>query len=83
MSRDILKTARLIKGLTALRLGELADVREEKVYQVERGRYLPTTDEAVRWAKVLDIEPEVAFPEMSNRLAGDSSAQTSGGDRDA
>ena len=64
MKREHLKTARRQLGLTALELGDRAGVTEEKVFQVERGRYRPTREEAIRWADVLSIPRETAFPEM-------------------
>ena len=64
MRREHLKVARLALGLTALELGEKAAVSEEKVYQVERGRYRHTLDESVRWAKALGMSPSQAFPEL-------------------
>lgn len=64
MRRDYLKTARLALGLTALDLGEQTAIKEEKIFQVERGRYLPTRDEATRWAAALGMRPGVAFPEL-------------------
>ena len=62
MKRDHLKTARRAMGLTALQLGEHAGIKEQKVFAVERGRYLPTRDEATRWAGVLGMAPAKAFP---------------------
>jgi len=67
MRRENLKLARVAAGLTALELGEQAGVREEKVYQVERGRYQPTKEEASRWAAVLQMKPEEAFPEIFSK----------------
>jgi len=69
MRRAHLKVARLSLGLTALDLGERAAIHEEKVFQVERGRYLPTCDEAQRWATVLAMAPEQAFPELFGACA--------------
>ncbi len=66
--REHLKSLRKAKGYTAQKLGELCGIKEEKVYQVERGRYKPTEDEAVRWAKVLGVEEAVAFPQMFDSL---------------
>jgi len=67
MRREHLRLARLAAGLTALELGERAGIREEKVFQVERGRYLPTHDEASRWATALRMTPAEAFPELFGR----------------
>jgi len=64
MKREHLKAARRLLGLTALELGDRAGVTEEKVFQVERGRYRPTREEAIRWADALSMPREVAFPEM-------------------
>jgi transcriptional regulator with XRE-family HTH domain len=70
MKRDHLKAARLARRLTAVALGERATVKEEKVYQVERGRYLPTRPEAERWAAVLGMTPAAAFPEIFTGTEG-------------
>jgi len=70
MRRSHLKIARLSLGLTALALGERAAIHEEKVFQVERGRYLPTRDEAIRWAAALGMRPTKAFPEFFAAGAG-------------
>ena len=69
MRRAHLKIARLSLGLTALDLGERAAIQEEKVFQVERGRYLPTREEAKRWAAVLNMAPGQAFPELFGACA--------------
>jgi len=72
MKRQHLKAARMARGLTALALGELANVREEKIYAVERGRYLPTSAEATRWAESLGMPLNEAFPELFDTVLGDS-----------
>jgi len=64
MRREHLKEARRALGLSALALGERAGIKEEKIFQVERGRYLPTQAEARSWADALDMPAVVAFPEL-------------------
>ena len=56
--------ARRMRGMTALGLAEQAGLKEEKIYQVERGRVRPTADEARRWAKALGVEVKEIFPEL-------------------
>ena len=64
MRRTRLKQARLAQGLTAIALSELTGIREEKVFAVERGRYMARREEAVTWAAALHMKPEEAFPEL-------------------
>ena len=70
MRREHLTRARRALGLTALDLGERSGIGEEKVYAVERGRYRPTREEAVRWAAALGVPVESAFPEIVNATTG-------------
>ena len=70
MRREHLKTARATLGLTALDLGERAAIKEEKIFAVERGRYMPTRFEASRWASVLGMPPAQAFPEIFGDTQG-------------
>lgn len=55
---------RRMLGLTAIGLAEKAALQEEKIYQVERGRYNPTADEARRWAKALGVKVKDIFPDL-------------------
>jgi DNA-binding XRE family transcriptional regulator len=64
MQREHLKEARKTKGLTAIALSAATGIKEEKIYQVERGRYRPKRGEALTWAAVLGLRPGVAFPEL-------------------
>ncbi len=64
MRRMHLKTARLAAGLSAIELGENIGISEQRIFDIERGRYLPKPAEAHKWAGVLCINPEFAFPEM-------------------
>ncbi len=64
MQRRHLKAARLAAGLPAVALGELVGITEQRVYDIERGRYRPRVDEARTWADSLGMPPSVAFPEM-------------------
>ena len=59
-----LKTARLASGLTALKLAELAGSNEMRIYSIERGRFKPRVDEALRIAEVLHCTPAELFPDM-------------------
>ena len=69
-TREHLRNARRAAGLTALALGELCGVREQKVYMVERGRYSPTRAEAERWSAALGMTPREAFPEIFGDTKG-------------
>ena len=64
MRRDHVRKARRQLGLSALALSELTGIGEDKIFQVERGRYLPTRAEAEAWASVLRQDPEALFPEL-------------------
>jgi DNA-binding XRE family transcriptional regulator len=64
MIREHLKEARKALGLTALSLSSSTGIKEEKIYQVERGRYAPSRKEAATWAAALGMRPAVAFPEL-------------------
>jgi transcriptional regulator with XRE-family HTH domain len=69
MIREHLKDARRARHLTALALAEITGIKEEKVYQVERGRYAPSREDAIVWALTLGMTPAAAFPEI---FAGES-----------
>lgn len=68
--RDHLRNARLASGLTALDLAEAAGLREHTVYSVERGRCCCSAAEGMRWAQVLGVRFEEAFPELCSDHAG-------------
>jgi DNA-binding XRE family transcriptional regulator len=59
-----LKTARRQRGMTAFELAQMIGTTENRVYGIERGRYSPDTDLALRWAASLDLNPGEAFPEI-------------------
>ena len=63
-ARPHIKAARLAMGRTAFEQAQTIDTTENKVYGVERGRYKPDTDLALRWAASLGMNPEQAFPEI-------------------
>lgn len=65
LRREIARNRRRALGLTALGLAEIANLTEEKVYQVERGRYGPTLDEARRWADALGCAVSDIFPDLA------------------
>lgn len=53
-------------GLSALALAEKADLRgEDWVFQVERGRYKATPEEAQRWADALGVAVADIFPDLA------------------
>ena len=64
IERRHLKTARLQKGRTAFEQAKIIDTTENKVYGVERGRFAPDAELAIRWAASLNMNPEEAFPEI-------------------
>ena len=64
MKRQLVIDLRTAKGMTAIQLAESAQTSESRIYNIERGRHRPRPDEARRWAAVLGVSPEVAFPDM-------------------
>ena len=60
-----LKAARLRAGLTALRLAELTEggTTENRLFQLERGRFKPRAAEAAALARVFGLAVEALFPE--------------------
>lgn len=67
--RPHLKNARLGAGLTAFELAQIIGATENKVYGIERGRYRPEMDLALRWSAALGLNPEQAFPELFGGVA--------------
>lgn len=59
-----LKTARRQRGMTAFELAQMIGTTENRVYGIERGRYSPDADLAIRWAAALGMNPDEAFPEI-------------------
>ena len=59
-----LKTARMRAGLTALRLAELTagGTTENRLFQLERGRFKPRAAEAAALARALGLSVEELFP---------------------
>ena len=55
---------RKAQGLTALDLAEKTGIREQRIFQLERGRCRLGTDEARRWAKALGVEVKAIFPDL-------------------
>ena len=49
---------------SAFELAQMIGTTENRVYGIERGRYSPDTDLALRWAASLDLNPGEAFPEI-------------------
>ncbi len=64
LRRENARNRRRALGLTALGLAEIAHLTEEKVYQVERGRYNPTPEEGRRWAAALGVDAGEIFPDL-------------------
>lgn len=64
MRRQHLSTARRAAGMAAVDLGERINMTEQRVFDIERGRYRPRRDEALTWSAALGMKPEVAFPEI-------------------
>ena len=60
-----LKTARMRAGLTALRLAELTEggTTENRLFQLERGRFKPRAAEAAALARALGLSVPALFPE--------------------
>ena len=59
-----LKTARRQRGMTAFELAQEIGTTENRVYGIERGRYRPDADLALRWAAALGLNPDEAFQEI-------------------
>lgn len=76
MHRLFIKNLREARKRTALQLAAEIGSNEMRVYAVERGRFKPRPDEARRWAAVLGVAPEVAFPDVDFTPA-DASAKVS------
>lgn len=59
-----LKAERLRAGLTGLRLAELTKggTTENRLFQLERGRFKPRAAEAAALARALDLSVETLFP---------------------
>ncbi len=57
-----MKQKRRAAGLTALELARRAGSTEDRVYQLERGRYRPRADEAQRLAHALKSSVKKLFP---------------------
>ena len=60
-----LKAERLRAGLTGLRLAELpkGGTTENRLFQLERGRFKPRAAEAAALARALGLDVETLFPE--------------------
>jgi transcriptional regulator with XRE-family HTH domain len=60
-----LKAERLRAGLTGLRLAELTKggTTENRLFQLERGRFKPRAAEAAALARALGLSVETLFPE--------------------
>lgn len=57
-----LKNARLATGLTAIELAKIAGTTENRLFQLERGRFRPRALEAAGLSLALDIPIDELFP---------------------
>jgi transcriptional regulator with XRE-family HTH domain len=55
--------ARMAAGLTAFDLARAAGTTENRLFQIERGRFRPRPDEAARLAAVLKTSVGTLFPD--------------------
>jgi len=60
--RTPLKRARLQAGLSAIQLADIASTTENRLYQLERGRFRPRPAEAAGLAAALNQELSKLFP---------------------
>lgn len=58
-----LKFEREQKRMTALQLAQAAGTSENRIYQLERGRFRPRALEAAALADVLQTPAEILFPD--------------------
>jgi putative transcriptional regulator len=49
------------RGMTQAQLAELVGIARQSVISIEKGRYLPTIETALRISKVLDVPVEQIF----------------------
>ena len=64
-----LKAAREAAGLTALTLGEMAGIGENKIYALERGRCRLKRDDAAKLADALGVPRWELAPQWHTRPA--------------
>jgi DNA-binding XRE family transcriptional regulator len=57
-----MRAARNAAKLTAIQLADVAGTTEDRVYQIERGRFRPRPDEARRLALALGTDTDHLFP---------------------
>lgn len=61
MNENKLKEERLRAGLTAIALARAAANTEDRVYQLERGRFPAKPEEAARLAAALGVDVQAVF----------------------
>ena len=65
---ELLKRKRLEAGISALRLAQLSGSQEMRIYNFERGRFLPHKDEAIQISAALACNPRELFPVMFAKI---------------
>ena len=60
--KNNLRLFRTSGGFTAQKLADLAGSEEMRIYYIERGRFRPKPDEAVRLATALNSTVDQLFP---------------------
>ena len=58
---EILKRARLKKGVTVKQMAELLGVTKSTVYELEQGKHSPTYSSIQRYAEVLGLDVETVL----------------------
>ena len=59
--KNALKETRIRRGITQERLAQLAGLARQSVISLERGRFLPTIETALRLADSLEVAVEDLF----------------------
>jgi len=59
----LLRAMRAIRGLNQAKLGAIVNRSQQWASDVETGRLKPSTEQGSKIAKVLDVDPEILFPE--------------------
>ena len=58
---NAVKETRSRRGITQERLAELTGVARQSIISIEKGRFLPTIETALRMAEALDVAVEDLF----------------------
>ena len=59
--KNHLKKARSVKEFTQQELADLAGVSRQTIHSIESGRYIPSTELALKFARILDVSVEQLF----------------------